>query len=64
MAAVLISFLVSGRWAWIVGMVVGIGAAIAGIATKMGIVIGGGAAIFALCLVFLILSLVTGGQSD
>jgi hypothetical protein len=62
-----VSVLVSGRPGWIAAMVVGIVLIIVGAVAfhpANPVVIIAGAAIFVAGLIFLILSFVTGGQSD
>lgn len=58
------SIVVSGRPAWIAGIVLGVILLVIGIATGQTIFSIGGGAFLGLSLLFLILSFVTGGQSD
>jgi hypothetical protein len=60
----MIGFFARGRIAWICSMVFGAILLVVGLVTKMGLVTGGGGAFLGLGLLFLILSLVTHGQTD
>lgn len=56
--------IVRGRPAWIAAIVLGVGLLVAGLATSQTPLLVGGAAFAAFGLVFLILSLATGGATD
>jgi hypothetical protein len=58
------SFMISGRPAWIAGIVLGVILLVIGFATSRTIFCIGGGAFLGLSLIFLVLSFVTGGQSD
>ena len=55
---------ISGRPAWIVGIVLGVILLVIGIVASQTFLIIGGVGFMVLGLLFLILSFVTGGQSD
>ncbi len=58
------SVVISGRPAWIAGIVLGVILLVIGIVASQTVLIIGGVGFMVLGLLFLILSFVTGGQSD
>ena len=58
------SVVISGRPAWIAGIVLGVILLVIGIVASQTFLIIGGVGFMVLGLLFLILSFVTGGQSD
>lgn len=58
------SVVITGRPAWIAGIVLGVILLVIGIVTSQTILIIGGVAFMVLGLLFLILSFATGGRSD
>ena len=58
------SVVISGRPAWIAGIVLGVILLVIGIVASQTVLLIGGVGFMVLGLLFLILSFVTGGQSD
>jgi len=58
------SIVITGRPAWIAGIVLGVILLVIGIVASQTVLIIGGVGFIVLGLLFLILSFVTGGQSD
>jgi len=58
------SIIISGRPAWIAGIILGVILIIVGAVTHQMIIIIGGVVFVVLSLIFLIMSFATGGRSD